>query len=318
MGLPWYVAATVISIAHIDSLKMETETSAPGEQPKFLGVRWVPPGRLGFIHGGDAVCTCLLKGNPHTRLYPGEWAAASYVWLRWNHGPPLEPLDQWRKWSDSADEARKQSRTVRLIGLEWMFCIGPIFSNNDTIEPVPQFLCGNLSWCCWPRFSPFRRVKQATPSYENIAHHDGSPVTRLSACWLRVMSLLGVRARYVVIHIIRIALCHKSPHLCLLTDICETIQQPCCSVFTSLSFNDKRNMYDTRKTSASFEKKIKKCRMMEKRLHLIMQLWAEPTSSCEPRWIWSVDVQTLTDPWTPHVPSGSLCSGLLLFANELN
>uniref|UniRef100_A0A667XKY0 Anion exchange protein n=1 Tax=Myripristis murdjan TaxID=586833 RepID=A0A667XKY0_9TELE len=41
MGLPWYVAATVISIAHIDSLKMETETSAPGEQPKFLGVRSV-------------------------------------------------------------------------------------------------------------------------------------------------------------------------------------------------------------------------------------------------------------------------------------
>ncbi|XP_061119480.1 electrogenic sodium bicarbonate cotransporter 1-like [Conger conger] len=39
MGLPWYVAATVISIAHIDSLKMETETAAPGEQPKFLGVR---------------------------------------------------------------------------------------------------------------------------------------------------------------------------------------------------------------------------------------------------------------------------------------
>lgn len=41
MGLPWYVAATVISIAHIDSLKMETQTSAPGEQPKFLGVRQV-------------------------------------------------------------------------------------------------------------------------------------------------------------------------------------------------------------------------------------------------------------------------------------
>ncbi|XP_058869693.1 electrogenic sodium bicarbonate cotransporter 4-like isoform X3 [Acipenser ruthenus] len=39
MGLPWYVAATVISIAHIDSLKMETESSAPGEQPQFLGVR---------------------------------------------------------------------------------------------------------------------------------------------------------------------------------------------------------------------------------------------------------------------------------------
>uniref|UniRef100_A0A8C9WBM7 Anion exchange protein n=1 Tax=Scleropages formosus TaxID=113540 RepID=A0A8C9WBM7_SCLFO len=39
LGLPWYVAATVISIAHIDSLKMESESSAPGEQPQFLGVR---------------------------------------------------------------------------------------------------------------------------------------------------------------------------------------------------------------------------------------------------------------------------------------
>lgn len=41
IGLPWYVAATVISIAHIDSLKMESESSAPGEQPQFLGVRLV-------------------------------------------------------------------------------------------------------------------------------------------------------------------------------------------------------------------------------------------------------------------------------------
>lgn len=48
MALPWYVAATVISIAHIDSLKMETETSAPGEQPKFLGVRYVKSEETGF------------------------------------------------------------------------------------------------------------------------------------------------------------------------------------------------------------------------------------------------------------------------------
>ncbi|TNN26605.1 Electrogenic sodium bicarbonate cotransporter 1 [Liparis tanakae] len=41
LGLPWYVAATVISIAHMDSLRMETQTSAPGEQPRFLGVRRV-------------------------------------------------------------------------------------------------------------------------------------------------------------------------------------------------------------------------------------------------------------------------------------
>lgn len=49
MGLPWYVAATVISIAHIDSLKMETQTSAPGEQPKFLGVRQVTRAELRFL-----------------------------------------------------------------------------------------------------------------------------------------------------------------------------------------------------------------------------------------------------------------------------
>uniref|UniRef100_A0A8D0H8W2 Anion exchange protein n=1 Tax=Sphenodon punctatus TaxID=8508 RepID=A0A8D0H8W2_SPHPU len=38
-GLPWYVSATVISLAHMDSLKKESTTSAPGEQPKFLGIR---------------------------------------------------------------------------------------------------------------------------------------------------------------------------------------------------------------------------------------------------------------------------------------
>ena len=39
VGLPWCVAATVLCLGHIDSLKMETETSAPGETPQFLGVR---------------------------------------------------------------------------------------------------------------------------------------------------------------------------------------------------------------------------------------------------------------------------------------
>ena len=33
------MAATVLCLGHIDSLKMETETSAPGERPQFLGVR---------------------------------------------------------------------------------------------------------------------------------------------------------------------------------------------------------------------------------------------------------------------------------------
>ncbi|XP_061439406.1 electrogenic sodium bicarbonate cotransporter 1 isoform X2 [Rhineura floridana] len=71
MGLPWYVAATVISIAHIDSLKMETETSAPGEQPKFLGVREQRvTGVIVFILTGISVFMApILKFIPMPVLY---------------------------------------------------------------------------------------------------------------------------------------------------------------------------------------------------------------------------------------------------------
>ncbi|KAG7499466.1 hypothetical protein JOB18_039419 [Solea senegalensis] len=71
MGLPWYVAATVISIAHIDSLKMETKTSAPGEQPKFLGVREQRvTGIMVFILTGLSVFMApILKFIPMPVLY---------------------------------------------------------------------------------------------------------------------------------------------------------------------------------------------------------------------------------------------------------
>ncbi|XP_077332577.1 electrogenic sodium bicarbonate cotransporter 1 isoform X5 [Lithobates pipiens] len=71
MALPWYVAATVISIAHIDSLKMETETSAPGEQPKFLGVREQRvTGIMVFLLTGISVFMApILKFIPMPVLY---------------------------------------------------------------------------------------------------------------------------------------------------------------------------------------------------------------------------------------------------------
>ncbi|XP_043530408.1 electrogenic sodium bicarbonate cotransporter 1-like isoform X4 [Chiloscyllium plagiosum] len=71
MGLPWYVAATVISIAHIDSLRMETETSAPGELPKFLGVREQRvTGTIVFILTGVSVFIApILKYIPMPVLY---------------------------------------------------------------------------------------------------------------------------------------------------------------------------------------------------------------------------------------------------------
>jgi sodium bicarbonate transporter 10 len=38
-GLPWFVANTIPSICHMQSLSKESATSIPGEKPKFLGVR---------------------------------------------------------------------------------------------------------------------------------------------------------------------------------------------------------------------------------------------------------------------------------------
>lgn len=38
-GLPWFVAATVLSITYVQSLRLESECAAPGEKPQFLGVR---------------------------------------------------------------------------------------------------------------------------------------------------------------------------------------------------------------------------------------------------------------------------------------
>nr|XP_057913813.1 electrogenic sodium bicarbonate cotransporter 4 isoform X3 [Doryrhamphus excisus] len=71
MGLPWYVAATVISIAHIDSLKMESESSAPGEQPQFLGVREQRlTGTLVFVLTGLSVFLApVLQYIPMPVLY---------------------------------------------------------------------------------------------------------------------------------------------------------------------------------------------------------------------------------------------------------
>ncbi|XP_038047146.1 sodium bicarbonate cotransporter 3-like isoform X2 [Patiria miniata] len=39
LGLPWFVAATVLSINHVSSLKVESECKAPGERPKLIGCR---------------------------------------------------------------------------------------------------------------------------------------------------------------------------------------------------------------------------------------------------------------------------------------
>nr|XP_060633860.1 sodium-driven chloride bicarbonate exchanger isoform X6 [Anolis sagrei ordinatus] len=71
MGLPWFVAATVLSISHVNSLKLESECSAPGEQPKFLGIREQRvTGLMIFVLMGSSVfLTRVLKFIPMPVLY---------------------------------------------------------------------------------------------------------------------------------------------------------------------------------------------------------------------------------------------------------
>ncbi|XP_061211082.1 electroneutral sodium bicarbonate exchanger 1 [Neopsephotus bourkii] len=71
MGLPWFVAATVLSITHVNSLKVESDCSAPGEQPKFLGIREQRvTGLMIFVLMGCSVFfTAALKFIPMPVLY---------------------------------------------------------------------------------------------------------------------------------------------------------------------------------------------------------------------------------------------------------
>uniref|UniRef100_A0A1I8HGP4 HCO3_cotransp domain-containing protein n=1 Tax=Macrostomum lignano TaxID=282301 RepID=A0A1I8HGP4_9PLAT len=71
LGIPWFVAATVLSINHVMSLKIESESTAPGERPKFLGCR---ENRLtGFmiflLIGLSVFMTPVLQNIPMPVLY---------------------------------------------------------------------------------------------------------------------------------------------------------------------------------------------------------------------------------------------------------
>ncbi|XP_055642593.1 electrogenic sodium bicarbonate cotransporter 1 isoform X4 [Toxorhynchites rutilus septentrionalis] len=71
MGLPWFVAATVLSINHVNSLKQESETAAPGEKPQFLGVceQRVTHILIFLTIGCSVLLTPLLSHIPMPVLY---------------------------------------------------------------------------------------------------------------------------------------------------------------------------------------------------------------------------------------------------------
>ncbi|KAM4875042.1 anion exchange protein 4 isoform 1-T1 [Thomomys bottae] len=71
LGLPWYVSATVISLAHMDSLRRESRAYAPGEAPSFLGIREQRlTGLMVFILTGISIFLApVLKFIPMPVLY---------------------------------------------------------------------------------------------------------------------------------------------------------------------------------------------------------------------------------------------------------
>uniref|UniRef100_A0A8D1Z753 Anion exchange protein n=1 Tax=Sus scrofa TaxID=9823 RepID=A0A8D1Z753_PIG len=71
LGLPWYVSATVISLAHMDSLQRESRAGVPGEPPSFLGIREQRlTGLVVFILTGLSIFLApVLKFIPMPVLY---------------------------------------------------------------------------------------------------------------------------------------------------------------------------------------------------------------------------------------------------------
>lgn len=71
MGLPWFVAATVLSINHVNSLKLESECAAPGEKPRFLGVREqrVTHILIFLMIGCSVLLTPMLRNIPMPVLF---------------------------------------------------------------------------------------------------------------------------------------------------------------------------------------------------------------------------------------------------------
>ncbi|XP_039308133.1 electroneutral sodium bicarbonate exchanger 1 isoform X12 [Solenopsis invicta] len=71
MGLPWFVAATVLSINHVNSLKLESECAAPGEKPHFLGVREqrVTHILIFLMIGCSVLLTPMLRNIPMPVLF---------------------------------------------------------------------------------------------------------------------------------------------------------------------------------------------------------------------------------------------------------
>ncbi|CAF1353081.1 unnamed protein product [Didymodactylos carnosus] len=71
MGLPWFVAATVLALTHVNALKIMSENTAPGEKPKFEGIleQRVSGLLMAILTGLSVFFTKILNFIPMPVLY---------------------------------------------------------------------------------------------------------------------------------------------------------------------------------------------------------------------------------------------------------
>ncbi|CAF3242289.1 unnamed protein product [Rotaria socialis] len=71
LGLPWFVAATVLALTHVNALKIMSENSAPGEKPKFEGIleQRVSALLMSILTGLSVLFTNVLGFIPMPVLY---------------------------------------------------------------------------------------------------------------------------------------------------------------------------------------------------------------------------------------------------------
>ncbi|CAF1616129.1 unnamed protein product, partial [Didymodactylos carnosus] len=71
LGLPWFVAATVLALSHVNALKLMSENTAPGEKPKFEGIleQRVSSLLMAILTGLSVFFTKILRFIPMPVLY---------------------------------------------------------------------------------------------------------------------------------------------------------------------------------------------------------------------------------------------------------
>ncbi|CAF3505670.1 unnamed protein product [Rotaria sp. Silwood1] len=71
LGLPWFVAATVLALTHVNALKIMSENTAPGEKPRFEGIieQRVSALLMAILTGLSVFFTNVLSHIPMPVLY---------------------------------------------------------------------------------------------------------------------------------------------------------------------------------------------------------------------------------------------------------